>query len=70
MSWGRDAGLVQAVADRLVGERGVVLHAGEPLFLDRGDELAVDDERRRGVAVIGVDAEDGRHGRVHRSGRG
>ena len=26
-----------------MGERGVVLDAGEPLFLDGGDELTVDD---------------------------
>ena len=37
---------LEAVADRAVGERGVVLQAGEALFLDRGHEAAVDDQRR------------------------
>ena len=37
---------LEAVADRAVGKRGVVLDAGEALFLDRGHEAAVDDERR------------------------
>jgi hypothetical protein len=37
---------LEAIADRAVGERSVVLDAGEALFLDRGHEAAVDDERR------------------------
>ncbi len=54
-----DAGLVEAEPDGLDGGSAVSCFTrGEPLFLDRGDELAVDDERRRGVAVVRVDAED------------
>jgi hypothetical protein len=43
--WSETRGL-EAVADRAVGERGVVLDAGEALLLDRGHEAAVQDERR------------------------
>jgi hypothetical protein len=35
-----------------------LLYAPDPLVLARGDELAVADEDRRDVAVIGVDAEN------------
>ena len=59
---GRDAGLVEAVADGVDRERVVVLAAGEPLLLRRRDDVAVDDERRRRVVVEGRDAEDRRHG--------
>ena len=45
MSSGRRPALLEAVADRAVGERGVVLHAGEALLLDGRHELAVDEER-------------------------
>ena len=34
----------------------------EALLLGGGDEHAVDDERRRGVAVVRVQAEDRGHG--------
>ena len=37
-SSGRRPARLEAVADRAVGERGVVLDAGEALFLDRGHE--------------------------------
>jgi hypothetical protein len=37
---------LEAVADRAVAKRGVMLQAGEALFLERGHEAAVDDERR------------------------
>jgi hypothetical protein len=37
---------LEAVADRAVRERGLVLNAGEALFLDRGHEAAVHDDRR------------------------
>ena len=55
---GAESCLVQAVADRAVREGRVVLDAGEPLLLDRGDELPVDDECSRSVAVVRIDAED------------
>ena len=48
----------RAASDR---EARDVLDAGEPLLLGGGDELAVDDERRRGVAVVRVEPEDRGH---------
>ena len=41
-----------------------MLDAVEPLLLGGGDELAVDDERGSRVAVVGVETEDRRHGRL------
>ena len=49
---------------QLGGERGearAVLDPVEALLLGGGDELAVDDERGRGVAVVRVQAEDRGH---------
>ena len=43
------------------GKRGVVLLAGEALFLRRGDDRAVDDQRRGRVVVERGDAEDRGH---------
>src|SRR5439155_8751524 len=43
------------------GEAGAVLDAVEALLLGGRDELAVDDERRRRVAVVRVQAENRRH---------
>ena len=37
---------------------GDVLDAGEALLLGGGDELSVDDDRSRGIAVVRVEAED------------
>ena len=58
----RDAGVGEAPAGGERGEAGAVLDAVEPLLLDGGDELPVDDERGGGVAVVGVQAEDRGHG--------
>ena len=33
-----------------------MLDAAEALLLRRGDELAVDDDGRRGIGVMGIDA--------------
>ncbi len=44
-----------------LGNSLVVLLAGEALFLRRGDDLAVDDERGGGVVVEGGDAENRGH---------
>src|SRR5207253_4201819 len=55
---GADAAGRQAVADRLRREAGPMLDAVEPFLLDRGDELAIDDQGGGRVAVKGVDAED------------
>ena len=65
-----DVRTIETEAHRLVRERGVVLDAGEPLFLDRRHELAVDHERGRRVAVVRVDAEDRGHGLRGHVGRG
>ena len=42
----------------MVREPGDMFDATEPLFFDRGDQLAIADEDRGDVAVIRVDAED------------
>jgi len=44
----------KAPGRRLGREARAVLDAVEPLLLGRADELAVDDERGGGVAVVGV----------------
>ena len=61
---GGEAGVREAPRGRLRGEAGDVLDAVEALLLGRRDELAVDDERGGRVAVVGVEAEDRRHGRL------
>src|SRR5205085_12198274 len=48
----------EAVADRVVGEAGVVLLPGEALLLRGGDDLPVADEGRGGVVVVGRDPKD------------
>ena len=53
-----DAGFLQAVANRRDREARRVLDAIEALLFDRGDELAVLHQGRRGVAVVGVDAKN------------
>ena len=55
---GRDAGFGEAIGDRVVRERGVVLAAGETLLLRRRDDPAVFDQRGRAVVVEGGNAED------------
>src|SRR5213595_3447894 len=55
---GRDAGARETPPDCGVRESGLVLDASEPLFLGRCHDLAIDDNRRRRVTVIRVDAED------------
>ena len=57
-----DAGVLEAPARRERRKAGAVLDAIEALLLRRRDELAVDDEGGGRVAVIGVEAEDRRHG--------
>ena len=51
-------GGLEAVADRRRREPRRVLHPVEPLLFDGRDQLAVGDQGRRGVPVIGVKAED------------
>jgi hypothetical protein len=43
------------------GESRAVLYSVEPLFLRGSDEFSVDDERRRGIAVVCVESEDCGH---------
>ncbi len=50
--------LAQAIGDRLGGKPGPVLDAAEAFLLGGGDERAVANERRRGVAVKRVEAKD------------
>src|SRR5438874_12385287 len=52
------AGLSQARARRLRRETGPVLDAVQPLFFERKGELAVNEQRRRGVPVESVQAKD------------
>lgn len=49
---------VETELDRLAGEARPVLDAAEALLLDPGGERAVAEDRRRGVGVEGVEAED------------
>ncbi len=68
----RQPGVVQAEADRTFGHlmriielrRFTVLDAVEALLLDGGNELAVDQQRCRGLMVNGIDSKD-----VHRGPR-
>ena len=53
-----DAGLGQAVVDRVRGKARIVLLAGEALLLRRGDDAPVLDQRGGAVVVEGRDAED------------
>ena len=58
---GGEAGVREAGEGGGDREAGVVLDPREALLLDRGDQLAVDDERGGGVVVVGGDAEDAGH---------
>lgn len=51
----RDAGHIQARADRLAREAGPVLDPPEPLLLDRREQLPLAEQRRRHISVIRVD---------------
>ena len=53
-----NAGLAQAIGDRLRGKPGPMLDPPEPLLLRRGDQHAVAHEAGGGVGVEGVEAED------------
>jgi hypothetical protein len=58
---GLKAGVLQAGEGGGERQAGVVLDPRQPLLLDRGDDLAVDHERRGGVVVVRGDAEDAGH---------
>ena len=55
---GAQARLAQAVVDRVEGEGGVMLLAGEALLLRGGDDRAVAQQRRGGVVVVGGEPQD------------
>ena len=50
-------GFIQAIVDRLRRESGPMLHAPKPLLLGGGEQFAVAHDARRGVRMIGIDAE-------------
>src|SRR5437588_2682015 len=50
-----EARFLKAITDRLRGKSRRVLHAVEAFFLDRSDEPAVRDNRRRSVPVVRID---------------
>src|SRR5205085_7041008 len=56
-----EAGVGETPRSRELREAGAVLDAVEALLLGRRDKLAVDDERRRRVAVERVQTQDGSH---------
>ncbi len=61
---GRQPCRAQAVVDRLHGKPFIVFLAGEALFLRRGDHIAVDEQRGRGVVIERGNSEDGGHIRI------
>ncbi len=61
---GGEARVLEAPRRSQRGEAGDVLERREALLLGGGDELAVDDERGGGVAVVGVEPEDRGHAAI------
>jgi hypothetical protein len=51
----------QARRSGAVRQAGTVLDPAQALFLDRGDHLAIRQQRRRGVGVVGVQPQDQYH---------
>ncbi len=58
-----DAGFLQAIGNRGPGKAGIVLLAGEPLLLRRGDDAAIVDQVGGAVVIERGDSEYP-HGRV------
>ena len=54
----RHARHTQALGEREVRKAGAMLDAAESFLFDRGDELAVANERGRDIAVVRVEADD------------
>ena len=54
----RDACGVQAIADGRRRKPRRVLHAVKAFFFDGGDQAAVRNDRRGGIAVVGIDSKD------------
>ena len=55
---GRNATFCETIGNGVVRKGGVVLPAGKTLFLRRGDDPAVIDQRRRAVVIESGNAED------------
>ena len=53
-----NTGNFQAGTDRQRREAGHMLDAGKTLFLGRGEELSIPEERGGGFRVVGVDPKD------------
>ena len=53
-----DTCLAQAIGDGLRGKPGPMLDAAEALLLGGRDQLAVAHERRRGIGMKGIEAEN------------
>ena len=54
----RNPGSPEAVFNRMRRETGTVLDAVEALFFDSGDQLAVANNRGRGISVVSINAEN------------
>src|SRR5262249_46508408 len=63
-----NAGFTHAVGDRLRGEAGPMLHPAESLLFCRRNEYTLADQRGRGIAVEGIDAEND-HGKIKKISR-
>ena len=50
--------LPQTKFNRLRGERGIVFISREPFFLRRGNDLTIDDDRRRRVMIKSRNTKD------------
>ena len=59
---GRQSRLGEAVVDRVRREAVVVLLSAEAFLLRSGNDLPVDEQRRRGVVIERRDAKDRGHG--------
>jgi hypothetical protein len=60
----RRARFLQAIGHGVMGEARIVFLAGEALFLGRGHDTAVLDQRRRAVVIEGRDAQNPHGGSV------
>ena len=67
---GADLGLLEAIANRLGRKPGPVLDTVEAFFLNGGDQLAIDHDRCRSVAVVGIDAKNVSHGDLSQFSQG
>ena len=53
--------LLQAPSNRPMRKRSVPLDSGKPLFLCGSNDRAIDQERSRGIVVVGGNPQDRRH---------